>query len=175
MQAQQSQPSDENAHVSSTSLDNDHQTTQQGQPQPHRHDVSESSPHHRHVQAILAAQGLAGDSGRTLMQLSNCNRDGFEQLDLLAHVLQPEAMHRPHSLPAGIIAEPEHSDPNRASGPSNPAPQSIGVDEQSGSYGTLMLSKGGRSKYLGPTAGSEWLKEVCCLASAALSELKKKI
>lgn len=27
-------------------------------------------------------------------------------------------------------------------------------------HGTLMLSKEGRSKYLGPTAGSEWLKDV---------------
>jgi hypothetical protein len=32
-------------------------------------------------------------------------------------------------------------------------------EEQRESFGTLMLSKGGRSKYLGPTAGSEWLKE----------------
>jgi hypothetical protein len=32
---------------------------------------------------------------------------------------------------------------------------------QDGSYGTLMLSEGGRSKYLGPTAGSEWLRDVC--------------
>jgi hypothetical protein len=31
-------------------------------------------------------------------------------------------------------------------------------DEQS--HGTLVLSEGGRSKYLGPTAASEWLKEV---------------
>lgn len=32
------------------------------------------------------------------------------------------------------------------------------------SHGTLMLSKEGRAKYLGPTAGSEWLKDVgwCC-------------
>ena len=28
------------------------------------------------------------------------------------------------------------------------------------SHGTLMLDKEGRSKYLGPTAGSEWLKDV---------------
>ncbi|KAL5330096.1 hypothetical protein ACEPPN_003620 [Leptodophora sp. 'Broadleaf-Isolate-01'] len=32
-------------------------------------------------------------------------------------------------------------------------------DEQMASDGTLMLDKGGRSKYLGPTAGSEWLKD----------------
>ncbi|WVQ67495.1 uncharacterized protein L199_005695 [Kwoniella botswanensis] len=30
------------------------------------------------------------------------------------------------------------------------------------SYGTLMLSEGGRSKYLGPTAASEWLKDQEC-------------
>ena len=28
------------------------------------------------------------------------------------------------------------------------------------SHGTLMLSGGGQSRYLGPTAGSEWLKDV---------------
>jgi hypothetical protein len=33
-------------------------------------------------------------------------------------------------------------------------------DEQSASHGTLMLEKDGRSQYLGPTAGSEWLKDV---------------
>lgn len=33
------------------------------------------------------------------------------------------------------------------------------ADEWGGSYGTLMLDKDGRSKYLGPTAGSEWLKD----------------
>ncbi|KAK4937550.1 hypothetical protein LTR10_021842 [Elasticomyces elasticus] len=35
----------------------------------------------------------------------------------------------------------------------------IDDDEPVGSYGTLMLNKDGRSKYLGPTAGSEWLKD----------------
>ena len=169
VQAQQS-PSGENARPSYNPLDLDHQTTHQGERPPHR-GTSELSPHHRHVQAMLPAQGLADNSRRTLMQLSNGKRDGFEQLDPLAQVLQPEAMHRPYSLPADLIAEPGHSDPNRASGSSNPVPPSTDVDEQSGSYGTLMLSKGGRSKYLGPTAGSEWLKEVRRLDSAALPEL----
>ncbi|KAL4736407.1 hypothetical protein BDV11DRAFT_211264 [Aspergillus similis] len=40
-----------------------------------------------------------------------------------------------------------------------PDAQSAGVGRGSGSHGTLMLGKGGRSKYLGPTAGSEWLKD----------------
>ena len=31
---------------------------------------------------------------------------------------------------------------------------------QDGSHGTLLLDKEGRARYLGPTAGSEWLKDV---------------
>ena len=42
---------------------------------------------------------------------------------------------------------------------------------QDGSYGTLMLSEGGRSKYLGPTAGSEWLRDVC----EVTADIKKKL
>jgi hypothetical protein len=42
----------------------------------------------------------------------------------------------------------------------NIAFQPTDEDEQDGSYGTLILGNGGRSKYLGPTAGSEWLKDV---------------
>lgn len=36
----------------------------------------------------------------------------------------------------------------------------VNDEEKSNSYGTLVMSRGGRSKYLGPTAGSEWLKDV---------------
>lgn len=36
----------------------------------------------------------------------------------------------------------------------------IGQSDSTGSHGTLMISKGGLSKYLGPTAGTEWLKDV---------------
>lgn len=41
-----------------------------------------------------------------------------------------------------------------------------------GSYGTLVLSGGGRSKYLGPTAGSEWLRDVCKQAIIMMEKLK---
>jgi len=34
--------------------------------------------------------------------------------------------------------------------------------------GTLMIDKGGRSKYLGPTAGSDWLKDVGHMCSMTL-------
>ncbi|KAJ4987063.1 transcriptional regulatory protein C1F7.11c 2 [Stagonosporopsis vannaccii] len=50
---------------------------------------------------------------------------------------------------------------HHSSGPSN-ADAIVDVTDdatQDGSYGTLMLSEGGRSKYLGPTAGSEWLRD----------------
>lgn len=44
---------------------------------------------------------------------------------------------------------------------------------QDGSYGTLVLSGGGRSKYLGPTAGSEWLRDVCEKTIGMVVELKR--
>ncbi|KAH7082385.1 fungal-specific transcription factor domain-containing protein [Paraphoma chrysanthemicola] len=37
--------------------------------------------------------------------------------------------------------------------------ETVADGEDNGSYGTLMLSNGGLSVYLGPTAGSEWLKD----------------
>ena len=40
------------------------------------------------------------------------------------------------------------------------AAQPAGAEDEHISHGTLMLDKEGRSKYLGPTAGSEWLKDV---------------
>ncbi|KFZ02024.1 hypothetical protein V500_00474 [Pseudogymnoascus sp. VKM F-4518 (FW-2643)] len=48
---------------------------------------------------------------------------------------------------------------DEASASNDPVLQSVDDAQQSGSHGTLMLSQGGRSKYLGPTAGSEWLKD----------------
>lgn len=57
------------------------------------------------------------------------------------------------------MAEALYNVPTGASTSSNPARQSVDDGQQSGSHGTLMLGKRGRSKYLGPTAGSEWLKE----------------
>lgn len=42
----------------------------------------------------------------------------------------------------------------------NPLVTSHNENESNDAHGTLLLSKEGRSKYLGPTAGSEWLKDV---------------
>jgi hypothetical protein len=41
--------------------------------------------------------------------------------------------------------------------PSAHAPEASPEDQ---SFGTLVISQSGRSKYLGPTAASEWLKDV---------------
>ena len=56
-----------------------------------------------------------------------------------------------------------HNATDGASAPGNSAMQLVDEYAQTGSHGTLMLDKAGRSKYLGPTAGSEWLKDVCHL------------
>ncbi|WVF69451.1 hypothetical protein IAT40_004228 [Kwoniella sp. CBS 6097] len=64
------------------------------------------------------------------------------------------------SLPTQGCPEPPHEQPISQDG------LLIGGDEQvednpteDSGFGTLVLSRGGRSKYLGPTAGSEWLKD----------------
>lgn len=41
--------------------------------------------------------------------------------------------------------------------------------EMNDAHGTLLLSREGRSKYLGPTAGSEWLKDVCRFLSSRVA------
>ncbi|OAA59728.1 Transcription factor [Niveomyces insectorum RCEF 264] len=63
----------------------------------------------------------------------------------------------------GLLLSPSQA--NGAANPNGPGQEDNGnaserLDnvEQNGSYGTLMMSRGGRSRYLGPTAGSEWLK-----------------
>jgi hypothetical protein len=40
--------------------------------------------------------------------------------------------------------------------------------EQGGSHGTLVIGKGGESRYLGPTAGSVWLKDVSVVLSSTV-------
>lgn len=90
------------------------------------------------------------------------NADQPNPLALLAQALEPFAVqgpsHSPHSARSGM-GEQLHNIPTGASGSSASVRQAFENAQESGSYGTLMLSKRGRSKYLGPTAGSEWLKE----------------
>ncbi|RDH28069.1 hypothetical protein BDQ94DRAFT_163103 [Aspergillus welwitschiae] len=112
--------------------------------------------HHNHGQAIVAAPGSADARGRNLGPQQSGRRD--EQLALLAHVLQSDSLQNSPSMATSRIPLADHS-VSKDTGLQNSVAQPVGVGEQSGSYGTLMLGKGGRSKYLGPTAGSKWLKE----------------
>ncbi|XEV01060.1 hypothetical protein FSHL1_006347 [Fusarium sambucinum] len=82
-------------------------------------------------------------------------------LTVLAHALEPYTVQGPSPQTPGSarMEESSYSINTGTSASSNPARLSIDDDHKSGSYGTLMLGKRGRSKYLGPTAGSEWLKE----------------
>lgn len=96
------------------------------------------------------------------------NHHQLDTLALLAQALGPYAaqassLNTPGSKPPGGRTESLYNPPTGGSGSTNAAGRSTDEDEQVGSYGTLMLSKRGRSKYLGPTAGSEWLNEVCDL------------
>ena len=43
------------------------------------------------------------------------------------------------------------------------------VHDESTSYGTLVIAPSGRGKYLGPSAASEWLKDVCETCKAVAS------
>jgi hypothetical protein len=112
-------------------------------------------------------------AGPSNLPISHRNQN--EQLNLLAHAFEPYATQgsSPHHLtqvPSGRIATTPYSILRT---PTDATARSIPVEdgEQDGSYGTLMLGQGGRSKYLGPTAGSEWLKDVRCLLVMALQEL----
>lgn len=111
-----------------------------------------------HAQTMAGAQGSDDRSVHPSRHHSHNNNDELDQLALLAHQLKPYAIQGPPShSPTGTLG----GFPTGASGSINPPLQPTDDGETSGSHGTLMLSKGGRSKYLGPTAGSEWLKDVC--------------
>lgn len=131
-----------------------------------------------HLPRNVRRQPAQRNIPRTVRNISLCRltllaMTELNTLALLAHALDPCAVQGPSpgtpaSVPPGRMAEALFNIPTGASGSSNPARQSIDDGQQSGSHGTLMLGKRGRSKYLGPTAGSEWLKE-----ASRLSGLKK--
>lgn len=92
----------------------------------------------------------------------------------LPHAVEPPSAPGgdPNSLPAVPLQFPTV---NRASfseaGSGRRHTPAIDNDDAGGSYGTLLCSDGGRSKYLGPTAGSEWLKDVSTPTSLILTML----
>lgn len=61
--------------------------------------------------------------------------------------------------PGGAIGDATTSGRLPLLPPPDPRSQTPNVEEHS--YGTLVISRSGRSKYLGRTAASEWLKNVC--------------
>ncbi|GKZ24450.1 hypothetical protein AbraIFM66951_010458 [Aspergillus brasiliensis] len=152
---QQSQSPDRSAHLSPTTHDFSSHRIDRWETIP-QHDLS---PCLSHGPALAATQRSANDTARSLMPQPSSRRDDYEQLALLSHVLQSDPLQDSPSVPTGRIPLARHTDANRNTGFDSATVQPVVVDEQSGSYGTLMLGKGGRSKYLGPTAGSEWLKE----------------
>ncbi|KAI9147388.1 hypothetical protein HJFPF1_12408 [Paramyrothecium foliicola] len=118
----------------------------------------------------MVVETLSGDQPATLhhKQLSITLSKSQHQHDLLiaSTAAKPNNVSRPLSQPnhsslaPGPLAEPPlRSMPVAANAPGEPDIGSMENSEQSGSYGLLVLTKGGRSKYLGPTAGSEWLKD----------------
>ncbi|KLT43595.1 hypothetical protein CC85DRAFT_301200 [Cutaneotrichosporon oleaginosum] len=72
-----------------------------------------------------------------------------------------DLLEKNHEESTASLPTPSHPTPSHASNPSIPAfeyryePNPPPQDE---SYGTLVIDRSGRSKWLGPTAGTEWLR-----------------
>lgn len=141
------------AHQRHNELQEDHQGHQEGQPS-----------HLEGTQASNFTQDSMERPQHIPVQANPANHNELNTLALLANALEPYAVQGPSprtpaSIPPGRVAEALFNIPTGASGSSNLARQAVDDGQPSGSHGTLMLGKRGRSKYLGPTAGSEWLKE----------------
>lgn len=117
---------------------------------------------------MIPTQGPEDGTSHAQMHRSG-NNDEVDQIPFLAGETNP-IQQPPHS-PTSRTAGPLPSVPSGGIASGGPTFQSVGDGEKSGSYGTLMLSKGGRSKYLGPTAAIEWLKDVCRLGLIVLNVL----
>lgn len=140
---------------------------QQEQEQQDQQPLHFDQPHHEsRPQTIMPAQRSEDDSGLTPIFQGHGNSDEFEQRALLTSVLNhPYAVQTPAplrriSVSSASVNQPPCGVPTGACGSRRHTVGPVDHGEQSGSHGTLMLSKGGRSKYLGPTAGTEWLKDV---------------
>lgn len=120
--------------------------------------MQQQEPPPSQAQAHNQVTAQRSEDGLSHSLRGQVNRDKSAEFNLLARALEPYTSHGLSSQSPTSV--PQESAPTAASASSNPDLQNVNDGEQSGSYGTLMLSKGGRSKYLGPTAGSEWLKDV---------------
>lgn len=68
------------------------------------------------------------------------------------------------SLPSPPQDARESHAPSAQSFDMFPPAHLLAVPEPEQSSGTLVLTDSGRSKWLGPTAASDWLKDVCAVA-----------
>lgn len=95
---------------------------------------------------------------------SNDERTDYGQQQQLhlspARRLHTQTIGPMHSSSACSNGAPTRTDRGTGDATGPPAYGPIDDDKAGGSSGTLMLTEGGRSRYLGPTAGTEWLKEV---------------
>ncbi|KAM5344358.1 hypothetical protein ACJ41O_012895 [Fusarium nematophilum] len=132
------------------------------------HDQSISSPPHTLDQQPVLQGHRRHQEHRGSQQpqqpTGRAHNDELNPLSILAQELEPYAIQgpapcTPAPAPPDRMAEPLYNVPTATSGSSNLTRNAADNGQESGSYGTLMVSKRGRSKYLGPTAGSEWLKE----------------
>ncbi|KAF2014262.1 hypothetical protein BU24DRAFT_423267 [Aaosphaeria arxii CBS 175.79] len=120
--------------------------------------LAESHPNQDSQQQLLHPAESSGGQSLTPVPLCHNDRDNHGSSNLLSRAIEPYNGQEQPSQISPPVHTYVYSIPTGASGSSHPGQQSVD-DEQDGSHGTLMLSKGGRSKYLGPTAGSEWLKD----------------
>ncbi|OAL44454.1 hypothetical protein IQ07DRAFT_521681 [Pyrenochaeta sp. DS3sAY3a] len=97
-------------------------------------------------------RGLDRQPGLTTASLPANERQNHATFTLETRTDLPSTLNASPSGPANTI----HT---FASGINNETIQGRDDVEQTGSYGTLLIGIDGRSKYLGPTAGSEWLKD----------------
>ncbi|KAL4939489.1 hypothetical protein BDV06DRAFT_198793 [Aspergillus oleicola] len=146
-QARQQRPSvDDFQYRWAAPLNADHHSTQQEQP----HGQYDPSQSHIHVLPTAATQGCADVSSSTPVHHIKGHPHNLNGATFYAPEVPSQTAQGPSSGP---------SDSATAPWPRNAAPQAVGAGDEGGSHGTLMLGRGGRSKYLGPTAGSEWMKD----------------
>ncbi|CVL07393.1 uncharacterized protein FMAN_14333 [Fusarium mangiferae] len=151
------------SHLNQQSKLQDH-SVPQVQQQRVRQPLENSTTHHENPQPFDSSQQPANHSHHIPPHSNLTDRTQVNPLTLLARAFEPYTVQGPSPQTPGSsrsarMEESSYSINTGTSASSNPARLSIDDDSQNGSFGTLMLGKRGRSKYLGPTAGSEWLKE----------------
>ncbi|KAL4970486.1 fungal specific transcription factor domain-containing protein [Aspergillus stella-maris] len=146
-QTRQSRPSvDDFQYRWAAPLNAENHSTRQEQP----HGQYELSPRHVPSQPTTAEQEYPGVSNSTPVHHNQGHPNNLNGFAFFVPSAPPQTVQDPSSVPSGSTTAPW---PNNATQPG------VNAGDEGGSHGTLMLGRGGRSKYLGPAAGSEWLKD----------------